>query len=326
MKKICFLGYDEYQTILIESLKRKNCNVKKIKYKVNFKEVQNSDLLILFGYRYILSRNFIRKCKCPIINLHISYLPFNRGAHPNFWSFYDDTQSGVSIHLVDYALDTGDILFQKKVHLNNNKTFNETYEKLKKELERLFIKNIEKILSNNWKTKIQKKNFTYHRKKDLPRSFGGWDCKISNEINKLKKIKIKFDKIKPNNSQIEELYFLLNYRRFSISHQKMPSKNNHYKFVHNNPYYVWYLLYRENYLIGSFYIQYDNSIGINLRKPDKKIILEIIRYIKQKYKPFLEIKSKIRKSYFLNVPSRDLEMIKILNKMKIQEIQKSFEI
>ena len=74
----------------------------------------DNDLIVSFGYRHILRSDFINKCGCPIANLHISYLPFNRGAHPNFWSFYDDTPSGVSIYLIDEGIDTGPILFQKK--------------------------------------------------------------------------------------------------------------------------------------------------------------------------------------------------------------------
>ena len=59
-----------------------------------------------------------------IINLHISYLPYNKGAHPNFWSFADNTPSGVTIHEVNENLDSGNIIFQKKIEfdiLNNKK-------------------------------------------------------------------------------------------------------------------------------------------------------------------------------------------------------------
>ena len=38
-----------------------------------------------------------------------------QGAHPNFWSFYDNTPSGVTIHLIDAGIDTGDVLYQKKL-------------------------------------------------------------------------------------------------------------------------------------------------------------------------------------------------------------------
>ena len=47
------------------------------------------------------------------INLHSSLLPAYRGGHPLFWTVYNgDTQAGVTVHLVDGHMDTGDILYQ----------------------------------------------------------------------------------------------------------------------------------------------------------------------------------------------------------------------
>ena len=80
------------------------------------KGIGNYDLVISFGYRHILKKSLIKQYKAPIINLHISYLPWNRGSHPNFWSFYDNTETGVTIHLiVDDKIDAGPILYRKRV-------------------------------------------------------------------------------------------------------------------------------------------------------------------------------------------------------------------
>ena len=45
----------------------------------------------------------------------MSFLPYNRGSHPNFWSFIDDTPKGITIHEIDEGADTGNIVFQKKI-------------------------------------------------------------------------------------------------------------------------------------------------------------------------------------------------------------------
>jgi methionyl-tRNA formyltransferase len=58
---------------------------------------RRSDFILSFGLRKIISENIIKKLKKPIFNIHLSYLPFNRGAHPNFWSFIENTPAGVSI-------------------------------------------------------------------------------------------------------------------------------------------------------------------------------------------------------------------------------------
>ena len=187
MKKITFLGYGKDETRLIYELEKRDCIVKRFNQKISNKDVEESDLIISFGYRYILNNKFISQCSCPIVNLHISYLPFNRGAHPNFWSFYDDTPSGVSIHLIDKGIDTGPILFQKKINFANEKTFVETHKRLFIEIEGLFVKNIELIIQKNWNEKKQVGKGTFHSLKDLPNGFSGWESVIEEEIKRLKK-------------------------------------------------------------------------------------------------------------------------------------------
>lgn len=116
-------------------------------------------------------------------------MPFNRGAHPNFWSFYDNTPSGVSIHLIDEGIDSGPILFQKKIEFKNEITFIETYKRLFAELEDLFIENIDMILQKKWKEKKQNDKGTFHLVNDLPKEFKGWQSSILDEIKRLKDLK-----------------------------------------------------------------------------------------------------------------------------------------
>ena len=111
-KQILFLGYSHKETCLHSILEARGCVVEHSTEKmVNASEF---DLIISFGYKYIIPNEII-VASCPIVNLHISYLPFNRGSHPNFWSHFDDTPSGVTIHLIDEGIDTGPYLFQKRV-------------------------------------------------------------------------------------------------------------------------------------------------------------------------------------------------------------------
>ena len=182
MNKIIFLGYTSTETRLINELEKRKCVVHAYNKKISINEVFNSNLIISFGYRYILDSEFINNCGCPIVNLHISYLPFNRGAHPNFWSFYDDTPSGVSIHLIDEGIDSGPILFQKKIEFTNEVTFLETYKTLFFELENLFIYNIEEIIQRKWTERKQINKGTFHSVKDLPKDFKGWESSINDEI------------------------------------------------------------------------------------------------------------------------------------------------
>ena len=115
-KSILFLGYDKNQCSLISFLEAKGCLVENKKTKLL--EITNHDLIISFGYKHIIKKEILEKLNIPIINLHISYLPWNRGSHPNFWAFYESTPSGVTIHEIDQGVDTGSIIFQKLLKFN----------------------------------------------------------------------------------------------------------------------------------------------------------------------------------------------------------------
>ena len=75
----------------------------------------NIEMIISYGYRHIIKKSIIEYVKGNIINLHISYLPWNRGADPNLWSFLENSPKGVTIHYIDEGIDTGDIITQKKI-------------------------------------------------------------------------------------------------------------------------------------------------------------------------------------------------------------------
>ena len=182
-----FLGYDSNQTKLINFLKKKKISVT-CRKKVEEKGIEKFDLIISFGFKKIIKSSILRKIKRPIINLHMSYLPFNRGAYPNFWGFHDDTKKGVTIHEIDNNLDTGPIIFQKEIKFNIKKdkkiTFKNTYNILFSELEKLFMENYKSIILNKYK---KKKNNKLEGKlnyiKDLPKNLGNWNMSIYNYFN-----------------------------------------------------------------------------------------------------------------------------------------------
>ncbi len=125
-----------------------------------------ADFIISFGYRYIIKENIISRFENKIINLHISYLPYNKGADPNLWSFLEDSKKGVSIHQMTKDLDSGDILLQKEVFFNDFDTLKTSYDKLINEIVVLFKNNAENILNGKIVPFKQKGFGSYHRKND----------------------------------------------------------------------------------------------------------------------------------------------------------------
>ncbi len=190
-KHVLYLGGEQShsQSRLIDVLIENNCYVDYAETMIDGSGIY--DFVVSFGYRHILSKDIIAKLDCPILNLHISYLPYNRAAHPNFWSFYDNTPAGVTIHLIDDGIDTGPIIYQRYVNFDRDEiTFAKTYKRLIKEIEALFEQNIDDILAGHWVAKPQRGAGTIHFVKDFPSDFAGWDAVIEDEIVRLDKMRI----------------------------------------------------------------------------------------------------------------------------------------
>lgn len=125
-------------------------------------------LIISYNYKYLISEEVINFMQGKIINLHISYLPWNRGASPNIWSFIDDTPKGVTIHQISPELDKGKILYQKECFFCPEKeTFETVYKQLHKEIVELFKAHWEEICDGKYTLYEQEGTGSYHALKDL---------------------------------------------------------------------------------------------------------------------------------------------------------------
>ncbi len=190
--KILFLGYSDCK--LLDFLK-KNYKVDQTIDKVELEDTIDFDWIVSFGYKHIINKNIINKFQNNIVNLHISYLPYNRGMHPNFWSFRDGTPKGVSIHLVDENLDTGDIILQKEVQfLPEQDTLKLTYEHLINEIQNLFIKNHKAIFNNELKPYKQIGKGSFHYGKEIKKYKSllteNWNTKITKIMSKRSDLEI----------------------------------------------------------------------------------------------------------------------------------------
>ncbi len=124
--------------------------------------------IVCYNYNYIIPGEILELVRGRIINLHISYLPWNRGADPNFWSFMEDTPKGVTIHQLSAGLDQGDILLQKGFCFDEHtETFRTTYNALNDGIQRLFLDNWDSIKGQSIIAKKQKGMGSHHKRKDL---------------------------------------------------------------------------------------------------------------------------------------------------------------
>lgn len=99
---------------------------------------QEFDLTVSYTYRFILKESTIKALSSNVVNLHNSFLPWNRGADPNIWSIVDNTPRGVTLHYMDRELDKGYIIAQSFVPMDREKTLAENYYALDKAAKELF--------------------------------------------------------------------------------------------------------------------------------------------------------------------------------------------
>jgi methionyl-tRNA formyltransferase len=144
---------------------------------------QAPDILVCYGYRFILPPEVFTIPRLGAINLHISYLPWNRGADPNFWSHVEDTAKGVSFHYIDAGIDTGDIIARERVAFSHGETLRSSYEILHERLVRLFSAWWPLVCEGSAPRIRQETGGTFHLKRDRAEfeyllAARGWDTPV----------------------------------------------------------------------------------------------------------------------------------------------------
>lgn len=125
-------------------------------------------LILSYNYDHIIPDEVIQATNGNIVNMHISFLPWNRGFSPNLWSFIDSTPKGVTIHKLSTGLDKGNIIFQKELFFDaETETFSSTYQKLNEAISDMCKVHFEELLSGAYSDRPQVGQGSYHSLKDL---------------------------------------------------------------------------------------------------------------------------------------------------------------
>ena len=128
-----------------------NYDKKKISEKKILKDLKSNDikLICLAGFMKILSKDFIRKFKGKILNIHPSLLPKYKGLNTHNRVIQNkEKYSGCTVHLVNSKLDSGKIILQKKVKLSKKETSLSLQKKILKHEHILYPRAISKIFAN----------------------------------------------------------------------------------------------------------------------------------------------------------------------------------
>jgi len=89
------------------------------------------DLFIAVGYALILKAQLLAVPRLMAVNFHASLLPEYRGKHPVFWTLRNaERWAGLSAHVMDRGIDTGDLIYQVKVRTRRDDSVASLYERI----------------------------------------------------------------------------------------------------------------------------------------------------------------------------------------------------
>ena len=91
------------------------------------------EIVISAGFEHKVPKEVIEVPEKGIVNLHPSYLPYNRGSHAFIWPIADRNVAGVSIHYMTEKIDEGPLIDKKKVDIEPNDTAGSLHDKLMNE-------------------------------------------------------------------------------------------------------------------------------------------------------------------------------------------------
>lgn len=121
------------------------------KIKENYEQVLNAkpDMIVTCAYGQIIPKELLEIPKYGCINVHASLLPKLRGGAPIHRAIMEGfKETGITIMHMDEHMDSGDIITQEKVTIEDDDTLETLSEKLKTTGANLLIKTIPQIIDN----------------------------------------------------------------------------------------------------------------------------------------------------------------------------------
>jgi len=113
------------------------------------------DLVLLIGYMKLMSSWFVQKWLNKVMNIHPSLLPkyaggMDKGVHEMVLENGDEV-TGASLIFIDEGADTGPIILQKEVPVEEGETVDSLKEKVQAAEQKIILKGIELYRDGNIK-------------------------------------------------------------------------------------------------------------------------------------------------------------------------------
>lgn len=155
---------------------------------INLLKEKNIDYIVVVAFGQLIKEKLLEEYKNKIINLHPSSLPKYRGSSPVQFSLLNgDKKTHASAMLIEKGMDSGDIINQKEVEINDEDDFTSLSEKLSKIGSEVILEsvlNYDDFMKNRVKQDNDKATFT----KKITKEMGKIDFNQSKEeiINKIR--------------------------------------------------------------------------------------------------------------------------------------------
>lgn len=191
-------------------------NLKKDSFLEDLKKL-NADLQIVVAFR-MLPKIVWQMPKKGTFNLHASLLPQYRGAAPIHWAIINgEKETGVTTFFIDDKIDTGEIILQEKISINNNETVGSLHDKLMHLGAQLVNRTVDLISKGNIRTTKQpEKEEKLAPKLDNENTRIDWSKNVDEIYNKIRGlnpfpsawtiIDNESDKIKAKIYSVEKIY------------------------------------------------------------------------------------------------------------------------
>lgn len=206
------------------------------------------DIIITCAYGQIIPKEILDFPKYKCINIHASLLPKYRGGAPIHHAIINgDEYTGVTIMYMDEAMDSGDILYQEKIKIEENDNVGTMFEKLSLLGSDMIIKSLPGIIDGSIKPIKQNKDevtYAYNiSKEDELLDFNKSSKEVFNKIRGLNPFPVA--------------YALLDNKRVKIYSSKIGSSNKEGK-------------------IGEIISIYEDGIGVKTN--DGEIIITELQF------------------------------------------------
>lgn len=134
-------------------------------------------LLLSVNYLFLIEDDLISWPRFLPLNVHGSLLPKYRGRTPHVWAIINnESEAGITVHVIDEKCDTGDIVAQKGVLIEENDTGADILNKYASVYPEVINDVISKVKSNNLeRTKQDESLATYFGKRTPEDGKINWD-------------------------------------------------------------------------------------------------------------------------------------------------------